>query len=78
MSTLSTAVVDKAARLFHDGRVVSHGPAYQYEVGGDHDTYSVTIGGTEDRHTCSCPAYGICSHIAAAMLAHGQRDEARP
>jgi len=75
MSTQSTAaspaVIDKAARLYHEGRVNDHGPAHQYEVRGDSWTYRVTLGGSEDLHVCSCPAYGTCSHIAAAMLAHG-------
>lgn len=73
MTPPSTAAIDKAARLYHEKRVRSLGPASQFEVAGDNGTYWVTIGGSEDLHVCSCPAYGVCSHIAAAMLANGQR-----
>ena len=62
--------LEKAARLYTDGRVVFMPAKYVARVTGDTGTYTVTA--HLDSVECNCPAFrnGIrCSHVLAAMLA---------
>ena len=49
-----------------EGRV-QEVPARVYTVEGDHATYLVTLADGGADRTCTCPATGDCSHMAAAL-----------
>lgn len=67
----SDATIEKAARLAHTGRVHGAGCAAVFHVGGDHAIYRVVVFDDETA-ICGCPATGMCSHAAAAMLIHAE------
>jgi hypothetical protein len=62
----SSIVSPKALRILAEGRVSpdAGAPPQLFHVEGDHGRYAVVIGATVQM--CSCPARGLCSHIAAA------------
>jgi hypothetical protein len=62
--------IDKAAKIAHEGRVRPAGAASVYRVSGDSAIYRVVV--AEDFAWCECPARGLCSHAAAAMLIHDE------
>lgn len=70
---------DKALRLLTEGKVqvvfVSEGRyLIRATVEGDSGSYVVDYGMTrEHRWTCSCPAYGDCSHLRAVQRVTAKR-----
>jgi hypothetical protein len=63
---VTPATQAKAKRLHRErrARLVEGGEVFVVE--GAHGTYIVALGGPVD--TCTCRAYGMCSHVAAARL----------
>jgi uncharacterized Zn finger protein len=64
-------VAHKAARLHADGHVTEVPQMRVFRVQGDHGVYRVTLSRDGLDARCNCPAYGVCSHIGAALLAAG-------
>lgn len=68
IAPVSTAVTAKALRLRAEGKVREAGrPSRVFIVEGDTGTHTVLVYGVASV-TCTCPARGTCSHIAAALL----------
>lgn len=67
--TLSDPTVEKAVRLLADGAVTVQHRDVAF-VAGDSGEWVVarTPGGN---WLCSCPAYGLCSHLVAVSLVTG-------
>jgi predicted DNA-binding transcriptional regulator AlpA len=61
-----TSILAEADRLIAEGRV-REVPARVYTVMGDHATYLVTLADGGADRSCTCPATGDCSHMAAAL-----------
>lgn len=72
---MTPATASKVGRLLAEKRVMPRGAASVYDIQGDNDTYRVVLG--EDFSSCTCPAYGTCSHMTAARLLHDALDEDR-
>ena len=68
-------MIEKAARLHDDGRVVFLPAKYTARVKGDTGMHTVVA--FHDGVRCDCPAgqYGKCSHALACMLAWAQEKE---
>ena len=77
---VSEAVLEKAARLVDDGRVVlSRRHRNAAMVCGDSGVYEVWA--MPDGMTCECyhsTGEHVCSHVVAAMVAFHERDQAEP
>jgi uncharacterized Zn finger protein len=65
---MQPATYAKAERLSRDGSVTRIDDARVYAVEGDHGTYMVLLTNPGVGAWCSCPATGLCSHLAAAGL----------
>lgn len=65
------SIAAKATRLHTQDRVMELPDARVFRVLGDHDTYTVTLSGSGESAWCACPATGVCSHMAAALLEAG-------
>ena len=73
---MSETVDVKAIRLVRDERVqlLEDGDPPVYEVEGDHAYYQVTVY-PDTGTSCTCPAWGRCSHQVAVVLYRQAKQE---